>query len=320
MSELTITTVDFNDFISGDAEKKNDFIRKLGNSFAETGFVIVRNHGLSRQLREDLFKVSKNFFELAEADKRTYEDIKLSGQRGYISIGKETAKGFATPDLKEFFHIGQRVEDNDPIKEEYPDNIWPEEVPELQKVGLEVYRTFEETGKNLLRALALYLNLGEDYFDDKIHNGNSILRLLHYFPLSNVDNIPEDAVRAAAHEDINLITLLMGGSAEGLQAKSKDGEWIAVSPKENEIVINIGDMLQRLTNNRLRSTTHRVVNPGKEQLGTSRYSAPFFLHPRSSMDLTSLESCIDENHPKAYSDMNAGEYLDERLADLGFKK
>ncbi|MTI33214.1 isopenicillin N synthase family dioxygenase [Xanthovirga aplysinae] len=320
MSNVTIATVDFNDFISSDAERKASFIQKLGDSFAEMGFVIVKNHGVSKELREDLFRVSKSFFELEEAFKRNYEKKELNGQRGYISKNRETAKGFQTPDLKEFFHVGQIVEDNDPIKEEYPDNIWPSEVKDMQEVTTQVYKTFENTGKHLLRAIALYLDLDEKYFDDKIHNGNSILRLLHYYPLSNVENIPDDAVRAAAHEDINLITLLMGGSAEGLQAKSKDGQWVSVSPNENEIVINIGDMLQRLTNNRLRSTTHRVVNPGKEKLGTSRYSTPFFLHPRSDMDLSCLESCIDADNPKHYEDITAGGYLDERLIELGLKK
>ena len=222
--------------------------------------------------------------------------------------------------MKEFYHVGQEVTDGDPIKEEYPDNIWPKEIEEFQEVSLKVYQTFENTGRNLLRAIALYLDLEEDYFDDKIHNGNSVLRLLHYFPLTDIDNIPDDAVRAAAHGDINLITLLMGANADGLQAQTLDGDWIAITPEENQIVINVGDMLERLTNNRLRSTIHRVVNPPKELLGTPRYSTPFFLHPRSEMDLTCLDSCIDDNHPKGHEDITAGEFLNERIQELGLNK
>lgn len=172
----------------------------------------------------------------------------------------------------------------------------------------------------MLRAIAEYLNLPIDYFDDKIHNGNSILRPIHYFPIENPDEIPDGAVRAAEHEDINLITLLIGASADGLQVLNKDGKWIDAKPEPNQIVINVGDMLQRLTNNRLKSTTHRVINPPKELMHLPRYSVPFFLHPRSDMDLTSLESCIDEEHPKAYTDMTAGEYLNERLREIGLKK
>lgn len=224
------------------------------------------------------------------------------------------------PDLKEFYHVGQTVKDNDPIKAEYPDNIWPAEVVEFEAICQKVYDTFEETGRNLLRAIALYLGLDEHYFAPKIHNGNSILRLLHYYPVADKSQIPEGAVRAAAHGDINLITLLMGGSAEGLQAQSLDGQWISVSPGPDEIVINIGDMLARLTNDRLRSTQHQVITPNEESWTKPRYSAPFFMHPRSDMDLTCLESCISAESPKTYADMTAGEFLTERLIELGLRK
>jgi isopenicillin N synthase-like dioxygenase len=244
----------------------------------------------------------------------------LHGQRGYISKNKESAKGKSVPDLKEFYHIGQTVKDNDPIKAEYPDNVWPKEVIEFEAVGQEVYDTFENTGRNLLRAIAVYLGLEENYFDARIHNGNSILRLLHYYPVADKSQIPEGAVRAAAHGDINLITLLMGGSAEGLQAQSLDGQWISVSPAPDEIVINIGDMLARLTNDRLRSTQHQVITPNEESWTKPRYSTPFFLHPRSDMDLTCLDSCISAENPKGYSDVTAGEFLTERLIELGLRK
>lgn len=320
MALQTVPTVDYHDFISGDAEKRANFIQNLGDAFSQIGFVIVKNHGVSEGLRQELFQISKEIFAQPVAIKQQYEDVNNGGQRGYISKGRETAKGEKVPDLKEFWHIGQTVTDEPALKAEYPDNIWMNEVPQMQAVGLKIYQTFENTGRNLLRAIALYLGLDENYFDAKIHNGNSILRLLHYYPVKNLDEIEEGAVRAAAHGDINLITLLMGGSAKGLQAQNSDGEWVDVSPQENEIVINIGDMLQRHTNGRLKSTIHRVVNLDKEAMLYPRYSAPFFLHPRSDMDLSCLESCISDAAPKAYENITAGEFLAERIRELGLLK
>lgn len=320
MDKNTIAVVDYNDYTSGDKQKRQEFIKSFGDSFANMGFAIVRNHGVSKELKDKLFEVSKAFFELPDDVKKQYEDLALAGQRGYISRNRESAKGKNVPDLKEFYHVGQTVTDGDPIKAEYPDNIWPKEITEFQEVTQKVYDTFENTGRNLLRSTALYLGLEEDYFTPRIHNGNSVLRLLHYYPVQDVSQIPEGAVRAAAHGDINLITLLMGGSAEGLEAQSLDGKWIPVNPKDDEIVINIGDMLARLTNDKLRSTQHRVITPREESWTTPRYSAPFFLHPRSDMDLSCLDTCIDENNPKQYEDMTAGEFLNERLVELGLKK
>ena len=315
-----IAVVDYNDYTSGDAEKRKNFIQEFGDSFSNMGFAIVRNHGVTKVLKDKLFEVSKAFFELPTEEKLKYEDLALAGQRGYISKLRESAKGKSVPDIKEFYHIGQTVTDGDLIKNEYPDNIWPKEVTDFENVCQEVYKTFEQTGRNLLKSTALYLGLEEDYFTPKIHNGNSVLRLLHYYPVKDLSEIPEGAVRAAAHGDINLITLLMGGSAEGLQAQTLDGQWIPVSPADDEIVVNIGDMLARLTNNRFRSTQHRVISPREESWLTPRYSTPFFLHPRSDMDLTCLESCVSENNPKQYEDMTAGEFLTERLIELGLKK
>jgi isopenicillin N synthase-like dioxygenase len=182
-----------------------------------------------------------------------------------------------------------------------------------------VYKKLESAGKHLLRAIAVYLNLEENYFDDKVHNGNSILRTLHYFPILDPDSVPDDAVRAGAHEDINLITLLIGASADGLELLTREGAWFPVKAHGEDLVVNVGDMLQRLTNNKLKSTTHRVVNPPRELMKYSRFSVPFFLHPVSEMDLTSLETCIDAQHPKLYPDITAGEYLDERLREIGLK-
>jgi isopenicillin N synthase-like dioxygenase len=315
---MEIAVVDYSDYVSKDQNKRNKFIKELGDSFSNIGFAIVKNHGVSKELRDHLYSTCLEFFEQEESLKKQYEIEGIAGQRGYISKGRETAKGADIPDLKEFYHIGQEVEEKNPYN--YPQNVWPNETPNLKKYGNEVFQTFQNTGRDLLRAIALYLDLEETYFDQKIESGNSILRLLHYFPQKDIVDVPDGAVRAAAHEDINLITLLMGGTAEGLQAKTKDGVWINVSPQPDEIVINVGDMLQRLTNGKLVSTTHRVINPRIELLHTSRYSTPFFLHPISDMDLSCLGSCIDEKNPKKFSDMTAGEYLHERLVELGLVK
>lgn len=320
MSTVNIPRLNLNSYINGSAEERKQFSDAIGKAFNETGFVTITNHGLSKELIDRLYAQVKALFALPEAVKLNYEKPELSGQRGYTGKGKETAKGFKVPDLKEFWQIGQTVTDNDPVKEDYPQNLQVSELAEFNPTTLEVYQKLEAAGKQLLRAIAVYLNLPESYFDDKVHNGNSILRTLHYFPIENPDAVPADAVRAGAHEDINLITLLIGASADGLELLTREGEWFPVKAHGEDVVVNVGDMLQRLTNNKLKSTTHRVVNPPRELMTQSRYSVPFFLHPKSNMDLTSLPSTVDAQHPKQYSDMTAGEYLDERLREIGLKK
>lgn len=315
-----IPTVDLNDYLKGDEAQKKAFSKKLGDTFSGIGFAIVANHGVPQDLINDAYKAFEAFFSLPDEVKKKYEIPGLAGQRGYTGKGKEHAKGRNTGDLKEFFHVGQIVEDGDPIKEEYPDNVDVTELPEVMEKGVALYQKLEFAGQNLLRAIADYLDLPNDYFDRKVHNGNSILRPIHYFPIENPDEIPADAVRAAEHEDINLITLLIGASADGLEVKNAEGKWIAAKPKPNEIVINVGDMLQRLTNNRLKSTTHRVVNPPRALMHLPRFSVPFFLHPQSGMSLACLSSCISESNPKVYPDCTAGEYLDERLREIGLRK
>ena len=317
MDFKNIPSVDLADFTEGNKETKAAFVKELGKAYEEIGFVAVKNHGLSDALCAKLYAQVKGFFTLSKEEKEAYEIEGLAGQRGYVSFGKEHAKNKNEGDLKEFWHFGQTVEDNDPIKEEYPDNVQVNELPKFNAVGREVYQKLEATGREMLRAIALHLNLDENYFDAKIHNGNSILRPIHYPPITHE---PKDAVRAAEHEDINLITLLMGASADGLQVLNKSGEWISVTALPDQIVVNVGDMLQRLTNNKLKSTTHRVVNPPREKWGTSRYSIPFFLHPRSEVSLNCLPSCISESNPKNFSDITAGEYLEQRIIELGLKK
>jgi isopenicillin N synthase-like dioxygenase len=315
-----VPSLDLADFTSGDKAKKDAFVAALGAAYNNIGFAAIKNHGLSEAQTKQLYSTIQKFFTSSDDIKQKYEVPELAGQRGYIGKGKEHAKGRKTGDLKEFYHIGQEVTDGDPIKNEYPDNIWPTEFPEMESIALEVYQTLEAAGIKMLQAIALYLGLDEHYFDDKVKNGNSILRPIHYFPIENPETVPDDAVRAAEHGDINLITLLMGASADGLQVLRNDGEWIPITALPEQLVVNVGDMLSRHTNNKLKSTIHRVVNPPRELMKTSRFSIPFFMHPRSDMDLTCLQSCIDEEHPKLYEDITAGEFLNERLIELGLKK
>lgn len=312
-----IPSVDLNDFISGDPLKKQQFVNDIGKAYEDIGFVALKGHFLNDVLVEDLYSEVRKFFNLPLETKQKYEIPGIGGQRGYVSFGKESAKGKKEGDLKEFWHFGQYVENDAKLEATYPKNVIVEELPEFNKVGKDAYKMLEKTAKYVLRALALHLNLDETYFDRYIHNGNSILRPIHYPPIFEE---PKEAVRAAAHGDINLITLLMGAQGRGLQVLTHDGEWIDAVAEPDELMINVGDMLSRHTNNKLKSTIHRVINPPKELWGTSRYSIPFFMHPISDMKLDVLESCIDENNPKQFDDITAGEFLTERLIELGLIK
>ena len=312
-----IPLVDLSQFVYGDAAARAAFVEQLGKAFHEVGIVGVVNHGVPKALVDKFYSEAKNFFAQPESLKSKYEVAGLAGQRGYTSFGKEHAKQSTVADLKEFYQIGQEVSDGDPIKREYPDNVSVAETPEFVDTGKQLYKAFETSGAHLLRAIALYLNLDENYFDDKIRNGNSILRAIHYPPITHE---PASAIRAEQHEDINLITLLVGASAGGLQLMNSEGEWLNIVPGDDEIVINVGDMLQRLTNNYLKSTTHRVVNPPRELWHLPRLSIPFFLHPRSEMDLTCLSATVSDTMPLAYEPTTAGEYLNERLREIGLKK
>ncbi|MCK0109790.1 isopenicillin N synthase family oxygenase [Flavobacteriaceae bacterium S0825] len=312
-----IPSVNLKDFLSEDPQTKQKFINDIGKAYEDIGFVALRGHFLDDELVENLYKEVKNFFDLPLETKRKYEIPGIGGQRGYVSFGKESAKGKKEGDLKEFWHFGQYVENNPDLEAEYPKNVSVEELPAFNAIGKETYRMLEKTAKYVLRSLALHLGLNEIYFDEYIFNGNSILRPIHYPPIKEE---PKNAVRAAAHGDINLITLLMGAQGRGLQVQNHKGEWLDAIAEPDELMINVGDMLSRHTNNKLKSTIHRVINPPKELWGTSRYSIPFFMHPVSSMKLDVLDSCIDEEHPKKFEDITAGEFLNERLIELGLIK
>ncbi|ADV51082.1 isopenicillin N synthase family oxygenase [Cellulophaga sp. E16_2] len=312
-----VPSVDLQDFVSGDPKRKEKFIKEIGSAFEDIGFVALSGHFLSDKLVDGLYEEIKSFFQLPQDVKDSYEIEGIGGQRGYTSFGKEHAKGKKEGDLKEFWHFGQYVVDNPKLENEYPANVLVKELSNFNEVGEETYKMLEKTAKYVLRALALHLNLEETYFDDYIKNGNSILRPIHYPPITSE---PKNAVRAAAHGDINLITLLMGAHGKGLQVKNHKDEWVDAIAKPEELMINVGDMLSRLTNNKLKSTIHQVVNPPKELWGTSRYSVPFFMHPVGEMSLKCLENCIDEENPKLYEDITAGDYLQERLIELGLIK
>ena len=312
-----IPSLDLRDFLSEDTKRKEEFVQSIGRAFQEIGFCAVKGHLLSDALVERLYNQIKLFFDLPYEVKAKYELPQYSGQRGYVSFGKESAKGSKHGDLKEYWHFGQYIEEEEKEKYNYFPNIHVEELSEFNEVGREVYSTLEETAKHILRALALYLNIEEDYFDQYIKNGNSILRPIHYPPILED---PKEAVRASAHGDINLITLLMGAHGKGLQVQHSNGEWIDAVASEDELMINIGDMLSRHTNNLLKSTVHRVVNPDRELLKKSRYSIPFFMHPISEMKLNVLESCISDESPKSFDDITAGDFLNERLVELGLLK
>jgi len=312
-----IPSVDLGDFLSGDAARKAAFVQELGYAFEQVGFVALRGHLLEEENEKELYKLVQDFFALPIEVKKSYEIEELAGQRGYTSFGREQGKGAPAADLKEFWHFGQEPEGEEMDPAFYPPNMIVKELPGFHEAGMKAFRALEATGREVLRAIALYLNLEENYFDPRIHNGNSILRPIHYSPITTE---PDQAVRAAAHEDINLITLLMGASADGLEVMNKKGEYVPVTALPEQLVVNVGDMLQRLTNNQLRSTTHRVVNPAPELWGTSRYSIPFFLHARAEVDLSALPQCIDVLHPLAYPSITAGEYLNERLREIGLKK
>ncbi|NEW79489.1 MAG: isopenicillin N synthase family oxygenase [Gelidibacter sp.] len=312
-----IPSVDLSDFLSGDPARKQKFINEIGEAYEEIGFVALRGHFLSDELTENLYKEVKNFFDLPDEVKQSYEIEGIGGQRGYTSFGKESAKGKKEGDLKEFWHFGQEVEGNEALKAEYPKNVLVKEIPNFNSVGMESYKMLEKTAIYVLRALALYIGLDEMYFDNYVINGNSILRPIYYPPIIGE---PKGAVRAAAHGDINLITLLMGASSAGLEVQNKQGDWIPVTSLPEQLVVNVGDMLERFTNNKLRSTIHRVVNPPREDWDKPRYSIPFFTHPISEMKLNCLPECIDELRPKVYDDITAGEFLNIRLRELGLIK
>lgn len=295
------------------AQDRDGFAQALGASFERYGFAVISNHGISSDLIARAEAASKALFALPEAAKLAYRPAGGGGQRGYTAFGVETAKDAQAVDLKEFWHVGRELADGHRYQDRMPSNVWPKELADFRAVMLELFAAFDATGARLLEAIARYLNLAPDFFEDTVRDGNSVLRLLHYPPVQG----DGPSIRAGAHEDINTITLLLGAEEAGLEILDRDGQWLSVTPKEGELAVNVGDMLQRLTNNRLRSTTHRVANPVSARRGHARYSMPFFLHFRPDYLIETLPGCVDAAHPDRYPEpISAHDYLMQRLREI----
>jgi isopenicillin N synthase-like dioxygenase len=297
-----------------DADRDPDgFAQKLGRSFEEFGFAIIADHGIPDDLIHRAEDKAKAFFALSDDVKRKYLIPGGGGARGYTPFGIETAKGLKAHDLKEFWHVGRDLSPGHKFRDHMPDNLWPSEVPSFKNTFQEIFATFDRTGLKILKAIARYLKIDENYFEDAVHEGNSVLRALHYPPQTEPTG---EHIRAGAHEDINAITLLLGAEEAGLELQTRDGRWIPVSPKPGELVINIGDMLQRLTNGRLRSTSHRVVNPTPDRASKARYSMPFFLHFRSDFLIEALPQTVPAGERPKWPPITANDYLQERLREI----
>jgi len=310
----TITTDHIASVSLKDAERDpQGFAEKLGRSFEDYGFAIIADHGIPEDLIHRAEEKAKAFFALPDEVKRKYLIEGTGGARGYTPFGIETAKGARAHDLKEFWHVGRDLPPGHPFRDHMPDNVWPSEVPSFKDTFQQLYASFDRAGLEILKAIARFLDIDEDYFIDTVRDGNSVMRLLHYPP---IEGEPGSHVRAGAHEDINTITLLLGAEEAGLELLTKDGRWIPVSPKPGELVVNIGDMLQRLTNGQLRSTSHRVVNPPRERWGHSRYSMPFFLHFRSDFLIKALPGTVPAGEQPKWPPITANDYLQERLREI----
>ncbi|WP_033074130.1 isopenicillin N synthase family dioxygenase [Sphingopyxis sp. MWB1] len=294
-----------------------DFARDFGGSFERFGFAMIKDHGIDPALIDDAWDKARQFFALPEETKRHYHIAGGGGARGYTPFGTEIAKGATEVDLKEFWHVGRDLPAGHPLAAQQPNNVWPDEVANFRATFERLFAEFDRVGARLLSGIARYLGLAPDFFDDSIRDGNSVMRLLHYPPVE----APAKGIRAEAHEDINTITLLLGAEEAGLEILDKDGSWLPVSPPPGAMAVNVGDMLQRLTNNRLPSTTHRVRNPDEGRASIARYSMPFFLHFRSDYLIETLDNCIDADHPNLYPEpITADAYLQQRLREIGLIK
>ena len=305
-----IPTLDIRRFESD----RDGFVAELGAAYREWGFAGIRGHGIPASQIDASYEVFKRFFALPDEVKRRYQLPGSGGSRGYTPFGIETAKGATHFDLKEFWHVGRELPRDSRFAAVMPANVWPEEIPEFREHAYGLYQALDGLGGRVLSALALHIGLAADYFADKTDSGNSILRPIHYPPITS-DDVPNE--RAGAHEDINLITLLVGASAEGLEVKSRSGEWVPFTADADTIVVNIGDMLQRLTNHTYPSTTHRVVNPPGEKARLPRYSTPFFLHLNPDVLIEVLPSTVSAENPSRYPEpITALGYLEERLREI----
>ena len=313
MAEQSLDTVPV---ISLKDENSASFAEKIGRSFQDFGFAMVVDHGMDQGLVDAGWAKAKQFFALPDAAKHAYLLADGGGQRGYTAFGTEIAKNASENDLKEFWHVARDLSADSALAQAMPPNIWPGEIDGFRETFSALYAEFDRVGARVLSAIAIYLGLEPHWFDSRIKDGNSILRLLHYPPVS----ADASGIRAGAHEDINLITLLLGAEEAGLQLLTRSGEWIDVNPPPSALVINVGDMLQRLTNHVLPSTSHRVVNPPPERRGKARYSMPFFLHLRPDVIIDALTQCVSANNPRREQPISAHDYLHQRLVEIGLVK
>lgn len=313
-TQQTIPVVDLKDFISDSPTARRLFVETAGRALEDIGFFALEGHGVDRGLIDKAYGMAYRFFEMSDTAKHRYEDLSIQGQRGYTSFGREHAKDSDAPDLKEFWHVGRELPAWNALARVYPKNIWPMELPEFKPTFLRLYEQLDACSAHLLRACSTYLGEEENLIADMARDGNTILRVIHYPPVAE-DRHPQ-SVRSAAHEDINLITLLCEATDDGLELKRRDGSWMPVRAVAGQIIVDSGDMIQNLTNGILKSTTHRVVNPNDDR--SRRFSMPFFVHPRSEVPLNPLAKCIvrtggEKKHP----DITAGAYLHQRLAEIG---
>jgi isopenicillin N synthase-like dioxygenase len=315
--EAGIPTLDLKRYTEGNEEDKKAFAAELGAAYRQVGFAAISGHGVSEELITNMYDRVKRFFSLSKEDKLKYINPEGDSQRGFVKFGQEHAKGNDNADLKEFWQVGQTKVPPNADLDYYAPNVFVDQLPDFSTISDDLYNSLGSVGLIVLEAIAMHLELPLDYFTAQTYGGNSILRAIHYPPISSE---PQSAVRSAEHEDINLITLLIGASASGLQVMGVDGKWNSVTADSEHIVMNCGDMLQRLTNHQLKSTTHRVVNPPKELWHTPRFSIPFFCHPQPQMKLNALPQCVPAGESPQDAPITAGEYLNERLAEIGLKK
>ena len=301
------------------ADDKARFAQDIGESFQTFGFALVKDFGIDADMIARAWSLTEQFFALPEAEKRSYYDAAKAGARGYTPFGTEIAKGAKVSDLKEFWHVGRDLPEGSPLADaSMPPNVWPTRPETFREVLEALYAQFDNAGATILSRIATYLGLDEHWFDPAIEDGNSVLRLLHYPPLTGIDG---EAIRAGAHGDINLITLLLGAEEAGLELLTRDGTWIPANPPAGALVVNVGDMLERLTNHRLPSTIHRVRNPDASRAAFSRYSMPFFLHLRSDFPIKTLPQCVTAASPDRYPEpILADAFLQQRLREIGLKK
>lgn len=311
--EQTIPVVDLAEFTSGEPDARQNFVDELGAAFREFGFAAIENHGISRDLIYETYDRFEDFFALEESTKKQYEDASTGRQRGYTSFGVEHAKGNEKPDLKEFFHFGRTLEPSHPLYSRLPRNIWPDEVAELERVSKNLYDQMESCAVHLLGALSLYLGKDADYMPTMCKDGNSIVRVIHYPVCDGFDE--PGVMRAAEHEDINIMTLLPEATESGLEILTRDGEWLEVPSLPGQVIVDTGDMTRRITNDTIPATTHRVVNPKGEP--TDRYSMPFFVHPHPDFALEVLETCLSQGEQPKYPPITAMDFLEERLREIG---